>query len=199
LSYAWTSRLIRGSHCRGEDSGGDTSDEDSHKAAEAIEKFTAALSALQTTVDKQKLEEILGEPILPRIRLDVQSNLFTACYLGSPCTSSVAVAGQKISRFWVCTAPPPILPALRSSTSDFLFEVGPVGLAPTETHIVVGAPRSYLTPRTTTLAAQSSASLCRGYTPLRIFAICRADRRLILQMVSWCESPCLISDDAILL
>jgi hypothetical protein len=32
------------------------------------------------------------------------------------------------------------------------FKVGPVGLAPTQTHMVVGAPRSYLTPRASTLA-----------------------------------------------
>jgi hypothetical protein len=47
----------------------------------------------------------------------------------------------------------PILPALKSLTSGCPFEVGPVGLAPTETHMVMGAPRSYLTPSASTLAA----------------------------------------------
>jgi hypothetical protein len=46
-------------------------------------------------------------------------------------------------------APPPYY---RLSNPRRPFEVGPVGLAPTETHMVVGAPRSYLTPRALTLA-----------------------------------------------
>jgi hypothetical protein len=45
-----------------------------------------------------------------------------------------------------------ILPALKSSKSGCPFEVGPVGLAPTITHMVVGTPRSYLAPRASTLA-----------------------------------------------
>jgi hypothetical protein len=45
-----------------------------------------------------------------------------------------------------------MLPALKFSTSGCQFEVGPVGLAPTETHMVVGAPRSYHTLRASTLA-----------------------------------------------
>jgi hypothetical protein len=49
-------------------------------------------------------------------------------------------------------APPPILPAFKSSTSGCPFEVGPVGLAHTKTHMVLGAPRSYLTSRALTLA-----------------------------------------------
>jgi hypothetical protein len=38
----------------------------------------------------------------------------------------------------------PVPPALKSSTSGCPFELGPVGLAPTKIHMVVGAPRSYL-------------------------------------------------------
>jgi hypothetical protein len=45
-----------------------------------------------------------------------------------------------------------MLPALKSSTSGCPFEVGAVGLASTNIHMVVGAPRSYLTPRAATLA-----------------------------------------------
>jgi hypothetical protein len=44
----------------------------------------------------------------------------------------------------------PVLPALKSSMSGCPFKVGPVGLAPTLTHMVVGAPRSYHTPRALT-------------------------------------------------
>jgi len=51
--------------CRGEDAGAGLVEEDAHSAEEAIKKFTAALSALQATVDKQKLEEILGELFSP--------------------------------------------------------------------------------------------------------------------------------------
>jgi hypothetical protein len=39
--------------------------------------------------------------------------------------------------------------------SGRLFKVGPVGLAPTNTHMVVGAPRSCLTPKTSTLPVYS--------------------------------------------
>jgi hypothetical protein len=45
-----------------------------------------------------------------------------------------------------------MLPALKSSTSACPFDVGPVGLATTKTYKVVSAPRSYLTPRASTLA-----------------------------------------------
>jgi hypothetical protein len=64
-------------------------------------------------------------------------------YLGSTC-GPLAVASQKLPRFWGCSEPSPILPALKSSTFGCPFEVGPVGLAATKTHMVVGAPRSYL-------------------------------------------------------
>jgi hypothetical protein len=42
----------------------------------------------------------------------------------------------------------------------FPFEVGLVGLASTKIHLVVGAPRSYLTPRASTLA-NSARPECR--------------------------------------
>jgi hypothetical protein len=59
--------------------------------------------------------------------------------------------------------PPVLRVALKSSTSGCPFEVGPVGLAPTKIHMVVGDPRSYLTTRASTLALKSERS--RVWTP----------------------------------
>jgi hypothetical protein len=67
---------------------------------------------------------------------------------GSTCTPVVAVAGQNPASEGALSSSP-VLPALKSSKSGCLFEVG---LAPTETHMVVDAPRSYLTPRPSSLA-----------------------------------------------
>jgi hypothetical protein len=66
--------------------------------------------------------------------------------LGSTCTTSVAVAGQNCNLHSEgALSSAPILPALQSSTPGCPFEVGPEGLALTNAHIVVGAPRSYPT------------------------------------------------------
>jgi hypothetical protein len=46
----------------------------------------------------------------------------------------------------------PVLSALSSSMSGCPFKVGPVGLTPTKTLMVVGPPRSQLTSRASTLA-----------------------------------------------
>jgi hypothetical protein len=80
----------------------------------------------------------------------------TACYrggfFGSTYTPVVAMAGQNYPGYEGALSPSPIQPAFQSSTSGCPFEVGLVGLAPTKTRMVVGAPRSYLTPRASTLA-----------------------------------------------
>jgi hypothetical protein len=54
---------------------------------------------------------------------------------------------------------PPVQPALISSMSGCPFKVGPVGFAPTKIHMVVGAPRSYLTSRTSTLVTSCHQDL----------------------------------------
>jgi hypothetical protein len=79
--------------------------------------------------------------------------------LCSKCTTIVAVAGQNISRtggvfrFGGALSSSSILPAPISWTSGCPFEVG---LALIKSHMVVGAPRSYLNPRASTLASDNS-------------------------------------------
>jgi hypothetical protein len=75
-------------------------------------------------------------------------NSITAFYrggslLGSTCTTSVAVAGQNLPRFWGCTN-------LFPHTAG--FEILDVRLPDRgKPHLVVGAPRSHLTTRASTL------------------------------------------------
>jgi hypothetical protein len=76
------------------------------------------------------------------------------------------VAGHNLPRFWGCTKHLPNLPAPRSLTSDFPFEVGAVGLAATVTHVVVGPPRSDLTSRAATLVR-----LCGRSWSVQLFRI----------------------------
>jgi hypothetical protein len=79
----------------------------------------------------------------------------TACYIRGfslvpPLLLGLAVAGQKYDPSLGSNKLLPVVS--RSSTSGCRFEVEPIGIPPTKTHMVVGAPRSYLTPRASTLA-----------------------------------------------
>jgi hypothetical protein len=71
--------------------------------------------------------------------------------LASTCTAGVAVAAQIYTGSQTAPGSTPIHPASKRSSSGCSFVVGPVGLAIINTHMVVGAPRSYLTPRALTL------------------------------------------------
>jgi hypothetical protein len=59
---------------------------------------------------------------------------------GSTCNTELAVAGQNYPDFEGALSSSPILPALKFLTSSCPFEVGPVELALTKSHMVVGAP-----------------------------------------------------------
>jgi hypothetical protein len=50
----------------------------------------------------------------------------------------------------------PVLPALKSSMSGCPLKVGALGLARARTHMVVGSPRSYPSPRASTLAREET-------------------------------------------
>jgi hypothetical protein len=81
----------------------------------------------------------------------------TACYQGGSswfhvyCQWSSGRPKHYLGAGSALSFPPPLLAASRSSTSGSPFEVGSVGLAPTKTHIIVSAPRSYATLKASTL------------------------------------------------
>jgi hypothetical protein len=71
-----------------------------------------------------------------------------------------------------CTSLVRILPALKYTKSGCQFMVGHAGLALTKSHMVVCSPRSYLTPKTSTLASHHQTTFQSPSNDLAVPFVC---------------------------